>query len=111
MSYKVAYKLFVYKPEFKIISWKLYQKGFKTYEIANALGTSTRTVWKWILKHRNNRKISRKGWRRRWGNNRRLTSVKIKRIQYIQRVFFNLMDWLQNAEILDFDAIVEGKPV
>ena len=39
---------------------KLYKdKGFKIHEISQALGISTRTVWKTIIKYRNYKKISR----------------------------------------------------
>ena len=90
---------------------KLYKKGFKTHEIADALGVSTRTIWKTIVKYRNGKKITRKGWSRRIPKFWRHTSVKIKRSEIIQKLFFNLLDWLQNAETLDLDAVVEGKPV
>jgi hypothetical protein len=90
---------------------KLYKKGYRTYEIAEALGVSTRTIWKTIRKSRNNKFLGRHHWIRRTPKFWRLKGVKIKRIQHIQKLFFNLLDWLQNAQILDLDAILQGKPV
>ena len=94
---------------------KAYKKKFKIHEISEALGVSTRTVHKVIIKWRNGKRLTMKGWRRRYPKYLRLTCVricvKIKRIKEVQRLFMNLVDWLQNAEILDFDAIMRGKPV
>jgi len=94
---------------------KAYRKGFRTYEISEALGISTRTVHKTIIKWRNGKKITMRGWKRRLPRYLRLTcvrtGVKIKRIKEIQKLFMNLISWLQNSDILDFDAIMRGKPV
>jgi len=95
----------------KAFSIKLYKKGYRTHEIAQALGVSTRTIWKAIKKYRNDQKLGRHHWIRRTPKYWRLKSVKIKRIQHIQKLFYNLLDWLQNSQILDLDAIVRGDPV
>jgi len=126
-STKLIYKVFSQKPKkpnlfnfytkeqqgvIKAFINKLYfKKGFKTYEIAKALGISTRTVYKTIIKYRDGKKISRKGWVRRIPRYYRHTNVKIKRISIIQKLFYNLLDWIEKSKILDLEAILEGKPV
>jgi hypothetical protein len=90
---------------------KEYRKGFKTHEIAEAHGVSTRTVWKTIKKAFNNKKLGRHYWKRRIPAFWRLKGVKIKRIKTLQFFFYKLLEAIQNGDFLDLDNILSEKPV
>jgi hypothetical protein len=91
----------------KSLTIKLYRLGFKTHILAKALGVSYRTVWKWIVKARNGRKIGRKGWSRRLPRIMLYYGVKIKKIQTIQNIFYRLWEDFQNGEEIDLDKIIK----
>ena len=113
MSFRIK-SGFRYRKEFKAFAVFLHKNYYvRTYEIAQALGCSTRTVWKWILDYRLGNKLSRKGKRIR--SDKYLKNVKINyRINKIRQAFQNLLLWL-NAKILhpelelNLFAIAEGE--
>jgi orotate phosphoribosyltransferase-like protein len=107
------------KAGIRVFIKKSYKKGFKTYEISQAIGTSTRTVWKIIIKARNGKKITRKGWVRNLPKNWRLIGVKIRRISILQNAFLKTMEWVKKLATktmhIDLEKLIEailsGKPV
>jgi len=105
---------FRYRKEFKSFAIFLHKNYYvRTYEIAEALNCSTRTVWKWILNHRLGQKLTRKGKRIR--SDKYLKDVKINyRINKVKQAFQNLVEWLNVKTIhpeleLSLYHIAEGE--
>jgi hypothetical protein len=119
-----------YPPEFKSFGFLLrYRYSIPVYITAEALGCSTRTVWKWIVGCRGGMKISRRGWRRRYTNMlgapvephlRRM--VKIKpwgrhpafrqyTVEMVREAFRRLLRWIHfrdSGGYLDLQACADG---
>jgi hypothetical protein len=115
-----------YPSEFKSFSVILNRRYLvRSYEIAEALGCSTRTVWKWIVSARENRKLSRKGWRRRYlnavgGYVEPHVRGKIKpwgrphagSTELIREAYRRLLRWIwfrRNGGFLDLEACARGE--
>jgi hypothetical protein len=107
------------KAAVRVFIRKAYDKGYKIYEIKDALGISSRTVHKEIIRHRGGKKIGMTGWSRRLPPYVRLICVKIKRITKLQNYFLKAMEWVKKLATktthidLDdlIDKILSEKPV
>ena len=118
-----------YPAEFKPFAYHLHRRGFKIQVISEAIGASTRTVWRWILEIRGS-KLSMKGWQRkrpqRWGYRYMAPHLrgKIKlfgRLPYehqslvarAKEAFMRLLRWLYFRDklggYLDLEACLRGE--